>query len=196
MSQHKQAGPEGGVITSDAVHGRRSTAFPLMVMTLVAVFIASGAVVAIYHFDPGRTKQPATSSGKQLSGYQQQLAAAVSDAQSKLSQAKTSADKAAAYTALGTAYANEGEYRQAVAAYNDAITNDGSLKASLLENVAYTYAVAGEKDKAIAAYQELIHILQMQPDSTQVSDTIKVSTKDRIQTYEAAIQTLQNGGSL
>ncbi|MGI0134068.1 MAG: tetratricopeptide repeat protein, partial [Candidatus Micrarchaeaceae archaeon] len=95
---------------------------------------------------------------------------------------------------------NNGQYDQSIAAYNSAITSDSSIKPQVLDTLGYVYVTAGQRDKAIMTYQELIALLQQQPSASDGRSARVYQGADpnasAIQTYQHDIQVLQQGGTL
>jgi tetratricopeptide (TPR) repeat protein len=95
------------------------------------------------------------------------------------------------------AYFNAGKYDQSITAYNDAVNADSSIKLQVLDTLAYVYTSAGQRDKAISTYQELIGLLQQQPSSDHTAKQYEGmdSNAAAIQTYQHDIQVLQQKGA-
>lgn len=125
---------------------------------------------------------------------QQKLDAAINAAKVEVQNARTPSDKAQANEALGAAYMNADQTNSAIDAYNRAIAADSSVKPEALDSLAYAYAVSGQRQKAIVAYQELIQLQEAQPiDSEHFAQQY---TGSAVQKYQRYIEILQNGGSL
>lgn len=199
MSQHKEPRPASGIVTSSDSSGVRRLPYLWLGMGIVvAIAIAGLAVWAIKERHSHVTNNPSsTSATSSLMTNQQRLDAALSAAQQRLAEAKTASDKANAYSAVGTAYFNKGNYGSAATAYTNAIGSDSSSKIETLPLLAYTYATAGHRSQAIQAYQELITLLQQQPGAT---DNMALQGTQGVQgaitAYQHDIQVLQQGGSL
>jgi tetratricopeptide (TPR) repeat protein len=193
---HTQQKLTNGVVTSDAVQ-KRSRRQPFYRDRMLLVPIGSAvllAVIILYAFYGPRFWMRTTTTQTAAQTYQQQLATAITDAKKQLQVAKTPSDKAQANEVLGAAYLNASQTSNAISAYNNAITLDASVKTAVLDPLGYAYAISGQRDKAIATYQELVQLLQAQ---AQPSDHVaNVYNGGGVQKYQQYITTLQAGGSL
>src|SRR5581483_1504949 len=202
MSEHKKSSTVNGIITSDAAYhsgGRRRWLW-LAVAAMAVVVVVAGVVLYGHNNRkaPVKSNTTGTTQTKTAQTIQEQMASAVANAQQELANAKTPADKASAYKDLGMAYFNNQQYDQAIAAYNSAVSTDSSIKPQVLDTLAYVYATAGQRDKAIATYQELIALLQQLSNDGHTARVYEGAdtTASTIQTYQHNIQVLQQGGSL
>jgi len=205
MSEHKKQPPvPNGIVTSGVVRRPQSRLRWLWLLAagLLLVAVAAVSVILMYrHYGAKPAASPSNdtnTTAKNTQTIQEQMTAAITAAQQELAAAKTAADKASAYKDLGMAYFNNGQYDQAVAAYNNAISTDASIKSQVLDTLAYVYATAGQRDKAIATYQELITLLQQQSNDGHNARVYEGADPNAaaVQTYQHDIQVLQQGGSL
>lgn len=182
------------VVTSDRVYRRKK--WPWGWLALVAVGIILNILLVAFLFDH-HTHKTSSSTGKgmhQLVTAQQQLDAAVASAQATLKDATTASQKAEAYKDLGMVYFNERQYPNAINAYTSAISTDNAVKPEVLDTLAYTYAVNGQRDQAIALYQELISAAEQQP--TAGHEALNYQEGSAVQAYQHNIQMLQQGDTL
>jgi cytochrome c-type biogenesis protein CcmH/NrfG len=150
----------GGVVTggSQGLPVSRRVLLLAAGTILLVVLLSGGAYFAMKHL-PATTK--ANNTNKQQTRTPEQ---AISDAQSKLQQAKTPTEKAAAYNQLGDAYVANKQTSNAATAYNDAVSNaqsasDGASESLALSNLAALYMQAGDTANEIKAIQALIPLL-------------------------------------
>lgn len=205
MSEHKKDSTmPNGIVTSDAAyrpHGRLRWIWFLVAGFVVVAIAAAGAFLAYRHYSSKSPAAPASTSHTATTGaqtIQEQMTAAVTAAQQELASAKTASDKANAYKDLGMAYFNNQQYDQSITAYNSAIAADTSIKPQVLDTLAYVYVSAGQRDKAIATYQELISLLQQSSNDGHTARVYQGTDTNSaaIQTYQHDIQVLQQGGTL
>lgn len=205
MSEHKKSTPANGIVTSDASyrpHGRLRWLWMIAGGVVLIVVVAAGAYALYRHYSKPVTSPPSATNNTAATGgaqtIQQQMDAAIASAQKELASAKTPAEKATAYSDLGMAYFNSTQYGQSITAYNNAIQADSSVKPQVLNTLAYVYATAGQRDKAIATYQELITLLQQQSDTQHTARLYQGTDTNAaaIQTYQHDIQVLQQGGTI
>ncbi len=154
----KRTSDSAGIVTSDAVyhrHAGRKLLLGLLGFVLLAAVIAGtyyGAQKAglVSVGPPGTSKKQGNTA---LSPAQ-----AVADAQAKVSSAKTSTAKQAAYTTLGDAYRNNNQITQSTTAYQEALVYSPD-DIQLLERLSGTYEDTGDKGNAITTLQKLITVL-------------------------------------
>jgi tetratricopeptide (TPR) repeat protein len=192
MSQHKQPKVAEGIITSDAVQGRghrlpKKLLWPLVAIIVLAALAAAGFAYKMYVYDPAH--KPAAPLKAKSAGTQfHRLDNALSDAQAQLSNARTPKERADAYVALGLAYENKNQNKQAIAAFQSALAADSSVKPTVLGSLGYAYARDGQRDKAVSTFQELIALLQ-QDKSSPYHDAA-------LQAYQNDLKWLQEGKSI
>lgn len=184
------------VVTSDMVYHRQK--WPWGWLVLIAVGITLNILLVALSFDhhPHKTSSIAgiEQSMHQPVTAQEQLDAAVASARTALRHATTASQRAEAYKDLGMAYVNEHRYPNAISAYTTAIATDGSVTPEVLDSLAYTYAVSGQRDQAIALYQELLTTVEQQP--TAGHEALNDQESSAVQAYQQDIQNLQQGGTL
>lgn len=182
MSEHKAKQAEG-VVTSDAVQGKRRfslskrVAIPVLAIALVAAIGGGGLAYKTYIYDPAH-KKPKTNTSRNSNDYllhpDKQVSAGLAD----LQKAKTPEEKAAAYNYLAGAYLNNKQPTEAVDAASNSLAADDSTsnKLKALNVQAYAYSRAGEKDKAIAAFQQMIDIIKASNDDGLKEDMPRVQS--------------------
>lgn len=191
--KHQQAKPASGVVTSDVVqHGVRAPYRRREI--IVAGCLAVVLVAAIVYGFFGPRFWLRTNDTQPLSTLAQQHAAAINVAKEQVANARTPAQKSQANQMLGAAYLADNQADNAIGAYKTAVAADGSTKTAVLDQLGYAYAKAGQRDEAIATYQELIRLMQAQP---QPADHVASSYGGSgIEKYQQYVDTLQQGGSL
>lgn len=133
---------------------------------------------------PAQDESPLIEPAAEITGIQEQIDSYPSD---KLSP-RQKLELAILYSALGAAYSNNGQGNDAIAAYETADTYASKeQKRAITGGLAYSYAAMGKTDEAIVAFEELIDIIQVNPDAFSDRD---------IAGYQREIEKLKNGTQL
>ena len=194
MSQHKQPDPVEGTVTSDAVQGKKLLTKKLWLigagLVIVIILVTAGIVYRNITQESKASVHNIVQSQSATLKPKQELA----KAQTELHNASTPIQKATADENLAGAYIANNQDSAAITAYQNAITADSSTKANVLGPLAYTYVVSGQRDQAIATYQELLALLQQLKQGQQGNQY--TNTESPVQAIQQDIQTLENGGNL
>jgi tetratricopeptide (TPR) repeat protein len=150
----------GGVVTGGSqglLAGKRMIML-VVGAVILALLVAGTAYFIMKHLQSAAT---ANNTSKQQTRTPEQV---VSDAESKVQQAKTPKEKATAYNQLGDAYLGNKQTSNAATAYNDAVSNaqsasDTASESLALSNLAALYMQAGDTVNEIKAIQALIPLL-------------------------------------
>ena len=185
-------------MTSDAVHGgkRLPRWFFYSASAVIIVAIIAGGLLVYHYHNSGVNKSPNEVANSVHLTNSQRLQEAVTSAQTQVNNAKTTSQKANAYSALGTAYMNDNNSSGAVTAFDNAVKIDSSMKVNVLGALAYAYAMNEQRAQAISTYQELISLLQSQEQNSSTPKIGYANAPTPVQSYQQAIQILQNGGTL
>ena len=187
MSEHKHPIPLEGIVTSDAAQAKRPK-LAFVAVAIILFFLLVGGGYKLYSQYGHKSSKPSVSNKNSSSNKQKWSSDAVQQAQTQLKNATSAKDKAEAYITLAIAYENNNQNKEAISAYQNAEAADSSVKPTVLGAIGYAYARAGERDKAISAFQELINILQTDK-SSPFSDAA-------IQGYQNDVKWLQEGKSI
>jgi tetratricopeptide (TPR) repeat protein len=193
MSRHDTKSPEG-LVTSDATQGHRHLSRIRQVVGLIAVIVIIATTAGVYVYRSHDLAKRKSALQEAHKPYQQpnddafSPANALAKAQAAAQQAQTAQQKASAYEALGTAYLNNKQIEQAVAAYQSALsastTNDARI--AILAQLTNAYALAGRKSDVILTVQQLIQALQQSNNPAYQKQAAM---------YEQQLQGLEKGGS-
>jgi tetratricopeptide (TPR) repeat protein len=194
MSEHKAKLAEG-IVTSDRVHGYRRLRLPKKILLpavsliVIAVFGGGGFLVYKVYIQNPSHKKTGTTSDRNSNAYLLHPDKQVSAAQTELNKAKTPKEKAAAYDTLAQAYLNNKQPTNAVDAISNSLSADSSTsnKLQALNVLGYAYSRAGQQDKAIASFQQMIDIIKASGDD---------SLKQEIPRVQSAISEIQQGQTL
>jgi len=186
-NKHQQAKPAPGVVTSDTVHGGRGKRMGLPVILLAVVIVLAGAGAGLYSALKNKPQPPHNTAPSAADDALAHPAQAVASAQTALQQATNPAEKAAAYTQLGTAYLNNSQAGKAVDAYNGALATNQADTISTLAALSNAYIADGQSQQAADALQKLVTALQHSSDA---------SLRSQIPKYQGAITQLRQGSPL
>lgn len=191
----KRAEPAAsGIVTSDSIRHRYLGGRQLLLVGLLMVVVVAGASAAYIVRNGLFSSKPTT----QTAGSKPTLTPAqqLTQAQSEVSQATTDPEKATAYSHLGAAYQTNNQYAQAATAYQQSLDNRPtsanqshvvqSQTIATLSDLAYAYQQAGQQDKSVQAYQQIIAILEKSSDS---------GDQKLIPLYQSLIDDELNGGA-
>jgi cytochrome c-type biogenesis protein CcmH/NrfG len=194
MSEHKAKRAEG-IVTSDAVQGNRrfslpkKVLWPVVAVVVLAVLGGGGLAYKVYVYDPAHKKTMVAKPNRNSNDYLLHPDKQLSAAQAELNDAKTPQEKAAAYDHLAQAYLNGQKPSSAVDAANSSLSADSSTtnKLQALNILGYAYARDGQKDKAIAAFQQMVDIIKASNDD---------SLKQELPRVQSAIDEINQGQTL
>lgn len=191
MSEHKQPKPAAnGIVTSDSVRQKSRAGFWRrwfrLILLGVVVLAACSGLLYRYIYNPAHKTVTVP---KQLTtrDARKQFDTDLANAKNRLEGASSQQQKATAYVALGVAYLNKGQNKDAIEAINSAIAAYPGIRLQALSVLAFAYAYDGQRDKAITAFQEVISLLKQQGTD---------DASARIQAYQNDLDRLQQGQTL
>lgn len=185
MRLRRKARQASSIVTSDTVQhrgGRKSLIAVIAVLFIFLVIAGIETVAIVRHrleHSPSHTAT-STSTSYLASHPSQQIQAA----QTELQKANTPRAKSVAYEDLGTAYMNNKQGNQAIAAYQQALSADSSNQQAVLAELASAYIQLGQTQQAINTLQKVVAILRQSKDP---------NAPTLIPRYELLIQQLQQG---
>jgi tetratricopeptide (TPR) repeat protein len=184
MSLHKKSSSVEGIVTSDAVHGKKLLAKKLWLIStgLVIIFVLIAAVIVYrqYIYKP----KTQTTVQNRISPHAQQ---AINSAQTELKSAHTPSDKATAYSNLGLAYLGNDQGTKAITAFQNSVTADSSDQLGSLIGLGYAYNEISQNQKAISAFQQVVNLLQQSTNPEE---------QGKIPEFQNIVKQLQAGNSI
>lgn len=185
MRLRKDPKATSSIVTSDAVlrHGGRKSLIAIIAVVVILLVVGGIEVAAIIRHRTTRVTSHATppESASYLSTHP---GVQVQNAQAELQNAHTPHEKSVAYQDLGTAYLNNKQGDQAIAAYQQALQADSADQQQVLAQLASAYIQLDQPQQAISTLQKIITILQQTKDP---------SAPTLIPKYQQLIQELQQG---
>jgi len=193
MSQHGHPMPKEGVVTSDAIHGKKLITKNRSIIAVIVILIIlafAGLFVFIHNNQSLKVNETGTTPKATNNNSKQQLLAAITKAQMQVNNSKTSSQKASAYYNLGAAYLNNNQATQAIAAYQNsdsAISSDNPNELGISIGLGFAYNAIGQTSEAINAFQQTINLLEQSNDPY---------LHNKVITYQTIVQRLQQGLSI
>ncbi len=187
MSQHEHLIPTEGIVTSDAVRGKKLLTKRLWLIgagLIIIILVVAGILYRQYIYK-SKTTTPTTKQSQISSLLHTQQA--LKSAQTELKNAHTPSDKATAYNNLGLAYLSNEQGTEAITDFQNAITTDSSDQLSSLIGLGYAYHEIGQNQKAISAFQEVVNLLQQSTNPVEQSKILE---------FQNIVKQLQAGNSI
>ncbi len=148
-----------------------------VIMAAVVVLLALGAGAAYILYKRSHTTEKVAPGP----GIEKQFESEQTLAQKEVEKAKTPQEKAKAYMEVGRTAYNVGEYKNAINAYEIAVSLDPSLKENILAQLPYAYAATGNNKKAIELMTELLKIKQNEAKTDPFAATAAKAIENDLQ---------------